>query len=284
MGDDDRSVSPTSDPFAPGDLFTPGSLVGERFRIVRELGQGGMGVVYEAVDEKLDRSVALKCAKAGHRHRLPPEARAAREVSHFNVCKVHDLHTVATSEGDADFLSLEFIEGETLAARIRRSGPLPPAEARQIARQICAGLAQAHRQGVIHGDLKCGNILLANTTDGSVRAVITDFGLARVNLGGAAAKDSGGGPAEYMAPELFLGERASIESDVYALGVMFQVMLTGEPPRRLSEAPAPQPPAWEAGPFASTKTVGARIAPADWPREIADLPAPWKKVVTRRHA
>ncbi len=281
MGDDDRSVSPTSDPFAPGDLFTPGSLVGERFRIVRELGQGGMGVVYEAVDEKLDRSVALKCAKAGHRNRLPPEARAAREVSHFNVCKVHDLHTVATSEGDADFLSMEFIEGETLAARIRRSGPLPPAEARQIARQICAGLAQAHRQGVIHGDLKCGNILLAKTTDGSVRAVITDFGLARVNFGGAAAKDSGGGTAEYMAPELFLGERASIESDVYALGVMFQVMLTGEPPRRLSEAPAPQPPAWEAGSFASTKTVGARIAPADWQREIADLPAPWKKVVTR---
>src|SRR5258706_3348184 len=166
MGDDDRSVSPTSDPFAPGDLFTPGSLVGERFRIVRELGQGGMGVVYEAVDEKLDRSVALKCAKAGHRNRLPPEARAAREVSHFNVCKVHDLHTVATSEGDADFLSMEFIEGETLAARIRRSGPLPPAEAPPIARPICAGVAPAPPQGGIYGGLQGGTNSLPQQTAG----------------------------------------------------------------------------------------------------------------------
>jgi tetratricopeptide (TPR) repeat protein len=197
------------------------------------------------------------------------------------VCKVHDLHTVPTPEGDADFLSMEFIEGETLSARLRRTGAMPPEEAREIAHQICAGLAQAHQQGVIHGDLKGGNILLAKTADGATRAVITDFGLARVNFGGRAGWDSGGGTAEYMAPELFLGERASIASDIYALGVLFQVMLTGVPPKRIGEPPTAETKTWAPGSVASTKTAVAKIAPADWQREIADLPAPWKKIVTR---
>jgi serine/threonine-protein kinase len=275
MADDDCAVSPARDPFAPG------TLLGDRFRIVRELGRGGMGVVYEALDEKLDRRVALKCAKAGHQHHLPPEARAAREVSHYNVCKLHDLHTVSTPEGDAEFLSMEFIEGETLSGRIRRTGPLPPAEAREIAHQICAGLAQAHRQGVVHGDLKCGNVLLTKTAEGGVRAVITDFGLARVNFGGVAAADPGGGTAEYMAPELFLGERADVASDVYALGVLFQVMLTGVPPRRVESPAETQQPTWEAGSVASTKTVAAKVAPAVWSRQIVDLPAPWKRIIAR---
>ena len=96
------------------ELFASGTLLGDRFRIVRPLGEGGMGVVYEAVDEKLDRRVALKCAKAGHQNRLPPEARAAREVSHFNVCKVHDLHTVPTPEGDAALRLLARTEGMVL--------------------------------------------------------------------------------------------------------------------------------------------------------------------------
>jgi len=94
-----------------------------------------MGVVYEATDEKLDRRVALKCAIPGHRDRLPPEVRAAREVSHFNVCKVHDLHVTSTSAGEMEFLSMEFIEGPTLSSRITQEGPLPDAEAREIARQ-----------------------------------------------------------------------------------------------------------------------------------------------------
>ena len=275
MPDEVRDDVPSQEPFASG------TLLGDRFRIVRPLGEGGMGVVYEAVDEKLDRRVALKCAKAGHQNRLPPEARAAREVSHFNVCKVHDLHTVPTPEGDADFLSMEFIEGETLSARLRRTGAMAPEEAREIAHQICAGLAQAHQQGVIHGDLKGGNILLAKTADGATRAVITDFGLARVNFGGRAGWDTGGGTAEYMAPELFLGERASVASDIYALGVLFQVMLTGVPPKRIGEPPTAETKTWAPGSVASTKTAAAKIAPADWQREIADLPAPWKKIVTR---
>ena len=164
--------------------FEPGELVAGRFRVLNEVGRGGMGVVYEAYDQKLDRRVALKTAVRGHDNRLPPEARAAREVSHFNVCKVYELHSTQTKLGEVEFLTMEFIAGETLSARLRRTGHLPPEQHRDIARQICAGLAQAHRQGVVHGDLKCGNIILTQTPEGGTRAVITDFGLASFNSPG----------------------------------------------------------------------------------------------------
>ena len=164
--------------------FELGELVAGRFRLLNEVGRGGMGVVYEAYDQKLDRRVAMKTAVRGHDNRLPPEARAAREVSHFNVCKVYELHSTQTKHGEVEFLIMEFIEGETLSARLRRAGPLPPEQHRDIALQICAGLAQAHRQGVVHGDLKSGNIILTETPEGGTRAVITDFGLASFNAPG----------------------------------------------------------------------------------------------------
>src|SRR5262249_14333882 len=136
-----------------------------------------------------------------------------------------------------DFLTMELIDGETLSARLKRTGPLPVAEARDISRQICAGLAQAHRQGVIHGDLKNSNILLTRPAEGALRAVITDFGLAKLMLGddGVHAMSERGGTAEYMAPELFRGERATIATDIYALGVVLHLMLTGRAPRRISD-------------------------------------------------
>ncbi|HEY1342935.1 MAG TPA: protein kinase, partial [Bryobacteraceae bacterium] len=261
---------------AAQDGFAPGLLLGDRFRIVRVVGQGGMGLVYEAVDEKLDRRVALKCAKPGFRHHLPPEARAAREVSHFNVCKVHDLHTLSTPIGDLDCLSMEFIEGEPLSNRIFRDGPLPKNEAREIARQICAGLAQAHRQGVVHGDLKTGNVMLGRSPEGGVRAVITDFGLAKMKD----APGRHGGTYDYMAPEQLLGEPPTVASDLYALGVLFHVMLTGGVPKRSGPLPADLP----GGPrspesYQSTITLGHAVSEADWRRKIDDLPSPWKRIV-----
>ena len=264
--------------------FSAGTLFADRFRVVREIGAGGMGVVYEARDEKLDRRVALKCAKPGHRNLLPPEVRAAREVSHFNVCKVHDIHLMPTPAGEMEFLSMEFIEGETLSSRIRRSGPLHAAEAKDVARQICAGLAQAHSQGVIHGDLKCGNVLLAKTKEGGLRAVITDFGLAKFAYPDGSSVMSGrGGTIDYMAPELLLGERATVASDVYALGVLFHVMLTGHSPKRIdsgkAEVHTPPAPAPAAGPEATTVTMGSQVVEADWQRQIQDLPRPWNHVV-----
>src|SRR5580700_4955090 len=136
--------------------FESGQLLDGRFRIVREIAQGGMGIVYEAIDEKLQRRIALKCAKSGFRKRLPPEVLNATEISHPNVCKIFEIHTASTPQGEVDFFTMEFLDGETLADRLSR-GPLPEKQARAIALQLCAGLAEAHRNQVIHGDLKSNN-------------------------------------------------------------------------------------------------------------------------------
>ena len=214
--------------------FQPGELLDARFRIVREVARGGMGIVYEAFDEKLDRRIALKCARSGFRKRLPPEVRHASEISHPNVCKIFEIHTASTSDGDVDFLTMEYLEGETLAARLSR-GALPDAEARTIAGQICEGLAEAHRNRVVHGDLKSNNVILAKDAGGSVRAVITDFGLARKPLAedtgsGSLGSSQAGGTPDYMAPELWKGERPSAASDVYALGVILYELASGRKP------------------------------------------------------
>jgi serine/threonine-protein kinase len=254
--------------------FEPGELVADRFRILNEAGRGGMGVVYEALDEQLNRRVAIKSAQGGYGHWLPPEVRAAREVSHFNVCKVHDLHSTTTDLGEVKFLSMEFIEGETLAARLSRAGALPPDEAMEIARQICAGLTQAHGQDVIHGDLKCSNIILTKTPAGATRAVITDFGLAAMKLPGEEwTLHQPAGSVDYMAPELFAGSPVSVASDLYALGVVFHFMLTGEAPARVQQPHLPQ----------DVQTVNLEQAQfgAYTPRRPRALPAPWGGIVTR---
>lgn len=254
--------------------FEPGETVAGRFRIIGEAGRGGMGVVYEAFDEKLSRRVAIKCGRGGCGHGLPPEVLAAREVSHYNVCKVHDLHSTTTELGEVEFLTMEYIEGETLSERIRRAGALAPADAREIARQICAGLAQAHRQGVIHGDLKCSNIILSETRAGATRAVITDFGLAAMKLAGEERRlHEPAGSLDYMAPELIAGEAVSVASDLYALGVIFHFMLT-------AEAPGPTPTA-RIRPSSQTLTMDHPALGQYVPRRPGALPAMWSPIVSR---
>jgi eukaryotic-like serine/threonine-protein kinase len=239
--------------------FQPGELLDARFRIVCEVARGGMGIVYEAFDEKLDRRIALKCARSGFRKRLPPEVRHASEISHPNVCKIFEIHTASTSDGEVDFLTMEFLEGETLSARLSR-GPMPETEARTIAAQICEGLAEAHRNRVVHGDLKSNNVILAQDAGGGVRAVITDFGLARKPLGraedigfGAMGSSQAGGTPDYMAPELWKGEAPTAASDVYALGVILYELASGRKPygaevpleERLQRKPAPLHMKWD---------------------------------------
>ncbi len=248
--------------------FEPGERLAGRFRIVRLVAEGGMGVVYEAWDEKLERRIAVKCAKAGFDKRLLPEVRHASEISHPNVCKIYEIHTASTAHGETDFFTMEFLEGETLADRLRR-GPLPASGARSFARQICAGLAEAHRHGVIHGDLKSNNVILAASLDGgagprpagsdggagprpanSARAVITDFGLARgpaaSTPGGSLQSAEAGGAPDYMAPELWYGKKASAASDVYALGVILYELESGRRPFGLDvpleDRPTRKPP------------------------------------------
>ena len=215
-------MSGSPQPQSTDDPVAPGQLLADRFRVVRRIARGGMGVVYEAFDEKLNRPIALKCARGGHDRRLSPEVRLATEISHPNICKIYEIHTTQTSEGPLEFFTMELLEGETLSDRLDE-GPLPRKEAETIARHLCAGLAEAHRHRIIHGDLKSANVILSKNPDGTPRAVLTDFGLARDTLASAA---SGGTPG-YMAPELYAGQPNTVASDIYALGVVLHELVSG---------------------------------------------------------
>lgn len=207
--------------------FQTGEVIDGRFEIVRVIGEGGMGVVYEAIDRKRNQRIAIKSAKPGFQRLLSPELEGALKVRHLNICLVNQIHSTKTDKGEVDFLSMEFLQGETLAAYLEKSGKLDTGQALNIARQLCAGLSEAHRSGVIHGDLKSNNIILCQNEDGSVRPVITDFGLAR---GENHPSVEVGGTPDYMAPELWQEQKTSKASDVYALGVILYEIITGRLP------------------------------------------------------
>ena len=224
--------------------FHAGQVVGGRFLIVRELAEGGMGVVYEVMDEKLRERRALKCAKFGYGSHLPPEARHALRVTHPNVCRVFEIHSAQTPEGPVDFLTMELIQGGTLASRLKEQGPFKESEAREIALQICAGVAAAHQQNLLHRDLKASNVLLTKDARGGIRAVVTDFGLAqepRAPDSGPAMSGIAGTPA-YLAPERWKGEPATVVTDIYALGVVLHELISGKFPDKRPAAEIP--PLW----------------------------------------
>ena len=185
-------------------------LLRGRWRIVRFLGQGGMAVVHEAVDIATGERVALKVLPAHAWNdadalaSLRDELLVARRVSHHNVCRVHEVYLEPSAgSGEPAFLTMEFLEGETLAARLQREGRLDEDTTLGIARQLAAGLEAAHEVCVVHRDLKPGNVMLVPDGDG-VRAVITDFGVAwagaRTTSSGDRANRIVGSPA-YMSPE-----------------------------------------------------------------------------------
>jgi serine/threonine protein kinase/tetratricopeptide (TPR) repeat protein len=205
--------------------FKPGQVISERFEVLREVGHGGMGVVYEAYDRKREQRIAIKCAKLGY-ERLSPELRGALKVRHPNICLVNEIHTASTDLGELDFLTMEFLDGETLLSRLSR-GKLESHEALRFARHLCAGLAEAHRSGVLHRDLKPANVILTSGRAKERRAIITDFGLAADQDGNI---DLIGGTPSYMAPELKQNGQTSPASDVYALGVILYEMVTGQKP------------------------------------------------------
>ncbi|MEP7117517.1 MAG: serine/threonine-protein kinase, partial [Acidobacteriota bacterium] len=202
------------------------------YRVIRELGQGGMGTVVLADDTRLGRQVALKTVSgaqagtAGGRAQLLDEARAAAAISHPAIATVHD---VVEHEGDIAIV-FEFVEGETLAARLAK-GPLPEDQAIQIAIQLADALNVAHGHRVLHRDLKPANVMLA--PGGVVK--ILDFGIARfrpVDQAGTGAEGDRGfmGTPGYVAPEQWVGKPADERSDLYALGVVIFEMVTGKRP------------------------------------------------------
>ncbi|HET8946694.1 MAG TPA: protein kinase [Candidatus Polarisedimenticolia bacterium] len=212
----------TSDSLDHG-RFVPGTLLLGRYRVQGLLGRGGMGEVYRADDLKLEQIVALKflppdlSRDAGRLARFHNEVRLARQVSHANVVRVYDI---GEWEGQA-FLSMEYVDGEDLSTLLRRIGRLPADKATEVGRQICAGLAAAHDRGVVHRDLKPGNIMI----DGRGRARITDFGLASLAEAGDDAPRAGT-PA-YMAPEQIHGGEVGPRADLFSLGLVLYELYTG---------------------------------------------------------
>src|SRR5437764_6743366 len=130
-------------------VFVPGQRVSGRFEILRRVGEGGMGVVYEAFDSKRKQRIAIKFAKPGFGRLLSPELAGALKVRHPNICMVNEIHSTPTEFGELDFLTMEFLDGETLSWRLAQ-GKLEESEALEIARQLCAGIAEAHRSGILH--------------------------------------------------------------------------------------------------------------------------------------
>jgi len=198
------------------------------YRIAEKLGEGGMGIVYKAEDEKLQRTVALKFLSLGHevedtsKQRFLTEARAAAALHHPNVCTIYEIDQV----GDRMFIAMAYLEGEDLSRKLK-SGPLDPEEAIEIALQVAAGLGVAHVRGMVHRDIKPANIRM--TTGGL--AVIMDFGVARLP-GSTELTDVGtsAGTPAYMAPEQLTGAEVHQRSDIWSLGAMLYEMLAGTPP------------------------------------------------------
>jgi serine/threonine-protein kinase len=201
--------------------FAPGALLDGRYRIIGLLGKGGMGEVYRADDLRLGQAVALKFLPDSLRDdpvrlaRFHNEVRIARHISHPNVCRVYDI---GESDGHL-FLSMEYVDGEDLASSLRRIGRFPEDKATDIARQLCAGLAAAHANGVLHRDLKPANVML----DGAGKVRLMDFGLASIGT----AEDIRAGTPAYMAPEQLLGREVTVRSDIFALGLVLYELFTG---------------------------------------------------------
>jgi len=203
-----------------------GKVINGQFRVVRKLGEGGYGAVYEAKDVNLERRIALKImlpSRAASREYVAKffrEARTAAQLSHPNVVAVHGVGL--DEENKIYFLAMEYVEGRTLHDVLQERGPLPVAEAAEYIIQSCRGLAAAHERNIIHRDIKPGNLMI--TPGGAIK--IADFGLAKVYEGEGGAQSTVIGTPYFMPPEQFEGRAKDGRTDVYALGVTFYYMLT----------------------------------------------------------
>jgi predicted Ser/Thr protein kinase len=214
------------------------ALAGE-YSLQRELGRGGMGVVYLARDVQLDRDVAIKvlptqlAREAEARERFVREARMAAGLSHPNIVPIHRVGEA----GGFVFFVMSYVEGETLGERLRTRGPLPPADATRILREVAWALAYAHGRGIVHRDVKPDNILLEA---GTGRALVTDFGIAHGGENAGHSTDPGKimGTAHFMSPEQAASEPVDGRSDIYGLGVVGYLAVSGRLPFESSNLPA----------------------------------------------
>ncbi|MEO5884408.1 MAG: protein kinase, partial [Candidatus Limnocylindrales bacterium] len=252
-----------------------GTILGGRYRVIASLGQGGMATIYRALDTQLGREVAVKLLRPEYLRdpdfssRFRQEAQNAASLSHPNVVTVYDYG----EDPSGPFIVMEYVDGEDLATILRRNGPLPPTQAARIAAAVARALAAAHGRGIVHRDVKPGNVLIGR--DGRVKVV--DFGIARaiaeaqMTLPGTTL-----GSVHYFSPEQARGESATTASDIFALGIVLYEMLTGSRPWEGDSAasvalarltgPVPDPLRIRAGLPPSVALV-ARTAMAQAPRE-----------------
>ena len=254
------------------DGLQPGEAFGNRYHIIKLLGVGGMGAVYQAWDDELGVAVAIKTIRPGTRtdptaahdaeRRFKRELVLARQVTHPNVVRIHDLGEI----DDVKYITMPFVKGDTLGELLAREGRLPVARALGIFRQVVSGMRAAHEKDVVHRDLKPANIMIEDGV-----AYIMDFGIARqvesatmMTVAGAVV-----GTLDYMAPEQATGQTVDQRADVYALGLILRDMLVGRSGRPDTDNPlsdlmqrlgAPPPP---------VRTV------------VPDLPEPVERLITR---
>lgn len=257
---------------APGGPLQPGQAFGGRYHIIRLLGAGGMGAVYQAWDDELGVAVALKvirpeitedpAAARDLERRFKRELLLARQVTHRNVVRIHDLGEIDRIK----YITMPYVQGADLAAVLRREGRLPVARALSIARQIAQGLQAAHEVGVVHRDLKPANVML----DEDDSAVIMDFGIARSTAGGGGTMlGAVVGTLEYMSPEQAKAQPADHRADIYALGLIIYDMLVGQRHARHAES--------------AVAELMERMQNAPPPLGSSDptIPEPVERVVTR---
>ncbi len=206
-----------------------GDVLGGRYRLVELLGQGGMATIYRATDAQLGREVAVKVLHPEYGRdpdfvaRFKQEAQAAASLSHPNIVGVYDFGT----DADGPYIVMELVDGEDVATLIARNGPLPPRQAARLAAEVAHALAAAHARGIVHRDVKPGNVLVSS--DGRVK--VADFGIARawadarLTLPGVTL-----GSVHYFSPEQALGEQATEASDIYSLGIVLYELLSGRRP------------------------------------------------------
>ena len=211
-----------------GDAAGQSSLLGDRYRLIRPIGSGGMAVVWEARDEVLNRTVAVKVLAGRHlgdpqsRELIRQEARAAAALSHPNIAQVHDYGETATTSGIFPYVVMELVRGDTLETRASRT-PVTPRFAMRVCAEVAAALAAAHAEGIVHRDVKPANVMLAPTG-----AKVVDFGIAAAVAPGRTDDDFEvlGTPA-YLAPERLISDVVEPASDVYALAILLYQLLAG---------------------------------------------------------
>src|SRR5688572_26691368 len=218
-------------------------VLSANYELDREIGRGGMGIVYKARDRRLKRHVAVKLLppelafRSEIRSRFLKEAETAAQLSHPNIVPIYSVD----EQNGLVYFVMAFVDGENLAVRLHTRGRMDPDEARRILKEVAEALAYAHERGVVHRDIKPDNILLCADDDG--RVMVTDFGIARAITEGADSRLTATGMAigtpAYMSPEQSMGEReVDGRSDLYALGVVGYQMLSGELPFNASSTPA----------------------------------------------